>query len=180
VSEALYLADPEGNGIEIYRDRARVEWPRVDGALSMTVDPLDLDAIMTELDRPGNDARPYRLDPATVMGHVHLQVSGMPETEAFYAGVLGFEVMQRYGRGALFVSAGGYHHHLGLNTWAGVGLGPAPPGSRGLDYFVIRLPHAAARDAVLASLNEASVPSTTRADGVLVSDPSGNAILLAA
>jgi len=181
VSEALYLSDPEDNGIEIYRDRPREEWPRVGGALSMTVDPLDLDGVISEIDASGaHGGTPHQLDARTVMGHVHLHVSRLPETEAFYADVLGFEVTQRYGRGALFVSAGGYHHHLGLNTWAGVGNPPAPPGSLGLDYFVVQLPSEVARARVLERLVEARVPATTRADGVLVADPSGNSILLAA
>jgi catechol 2,3-dioxygenase len=181
VSEALYLSDPEGNGIEIYRDRPREQWPRTGNGLNMTVDPLDLDGLIAEIDASGaHGATPHQLDARTVMGHVHLHVSRLPEAESFYADVLGFEVTQRYGRGALFVSAGGYHHHLGLNTWAGVGNPPAPAGSLGLDYFVVQLPNDAARARVLDRLAEARVPLSPRPEGVLVADPGGNSILLAA
>ena len=189
VSESLYLADPDGNGIEIYRDRRREEWPRVGGALRMTVDPLDVDELLGELDRadaePARDARAPRttstsVPAGTVMGHVHLRVANLADAEAFYAGVLGFEVMQRYGHGALFVAAGGYHHHIGLNTWGGVGAPPAPPGAVGLRHVVVQLPDRAARDRVEAGLRDKQIPTTTDDRGVLVRDPSGNALLFAA
>jgi len=192
VSESLYLADPDGNGIEIYRDRRREEWPRVGGALRMTVDPLDVDDLLRELDR--RDVEPARIARAsgtlgtpstgvpagTVMGHVHLRVANLADAEAFYAGVLGFEVTQRYGHGALFVAAGGYHHHIGLNTWGGVGAPPPPPGAAGLVHFVVQMPDRAARDRVEAGLRAKQIPATTDARGVLVRDPSGNALLFAA
>jgi len=117
VSEALYLDGPDGNGIEIYRDRPRDEWPHANGQLQMAVDPLDVDGILGELAR---DDRPWDgLAPQTRIGHIHLHVADLRAAEAFYSGVLGFDVMLRYGAGALFISAGGYHHHIGLNTWAG-------------------------------------------------------------
>src|SRR5262245_3426208 len=110
VSEALYLDDPDGNGIEIYRDRPRAEWPHLDGQLQMAVDPLDIDGILGELE---HDDRPWNgLDAGTRMGHMHLHVANLRQAEEFYSGVLGFDVMVRYGTSALFVSAGGYHHHL--------------------------------------------------------------------
>ena len=184
VSEALYLADPDGNGIEIYRDRPRADWPRAQGALQMGVDPLDLDSLMRELDAPSSgaaaEADPHALDSATMMGHVHLQVANLALAEAFYCGVLGFDVTQRYGRGALFVSAGGYHHHLGLNTWAGVGLPPSPPGSLGLGRFVVQLAGDAELSAVRGRLREGNVDMTDEEAGVLVHDSSGHAVFLAA
>jgi catechol 2,3-dioxygenase len=182
VSEALYLADPDGNGIEIYRDRPRAEWPRVGGVLQMGVDPLDFEGLMSE---PDGDSRldtgadrMDALDPATVMGHVHLHVANLAAAEAFYSDVLGFDVMQRYGRGALFVSAGGYHHHVGLNTWAGVGLPPAPVGSLGLQHFTVKLAGEAAKASTLAVLREARAETAEDEAGILVRDPSGNALLL--
>jgi catechol 2,3-dioxygenase len=177
VSEALYLADPDGNGIEIYRDRPRAEWPRIGGRLNMTVDALDIEGLLDEA-APGPSDRPG-LAPGTIMGHVHLQVSRMPETEIFYAAVLGFDVMQRYGHGALFVSAGGYHHHIGLNTWAGVGIPPAPHGSLGLEHFVVTFASRPAREDVMARLSHAGIPFALEGPDVLVSDPSGNALALA-
>src|SRR4051794_1529890 len=138
VSEALYLADPDGNGIEVYRDRPRNEWPVVEGRLRMGADPLDLDALFDEGE--GDAARGLAAE--TVIGHVHLHVSHLHESERFYVDVLGFELVQRYGPSALFVSAGGYHHHIGLNTWAGVGAPPPPPGVIGLRHFVVKMPSA--------------------------------------
>jgi catechol 2,3-dioxygenase len=176
VSEALYLADPDGNGIEVYRDRPRADWPRVGGQLRMGADPLDVEAILA--DDPGRDGR--GLSPETVMGHVHLHVSRLDEAERFYVDQLGFDVTQRYGPSALFVSAGGYHHHIGLNTWAGVGAPPPPPGAIGLRHFVVRLPDEAARSSVSDRLRAANIAIETRDDGLLVRDPAGNAILLTA
>jgi catechol 2,3-dioxygenase len=176
VSEALYLADPDGNGIEVYRDRPRAEWPMSGGQLQMGADPLDMEAILAE--EPGRDGR--GLAPATVMGHVHLHVSRLDEAERFYVDQLGFDVMQRYGPSALFVSAGGYHHHIGLNTWAGVGAPPPPAGAIGLRHFVVRLPTDVARLAVSDRLRAGNIAFETRDDGLLVRDPAGNAILLTA
>jgi catechol 2,3-dioxygenase len=171
VSEALYLADPDGNGIEIYRDRPRVEWPFVGGRLRMGADPLDFDGLLGEAD--GGSAG---LAAGTVIGHVHLHVARLDESEAFYVGVLGFELMQRYGAGALFVAAGGYHHHIGLNTWAGVGAPPPPPGAIGLKDFVVLVSGDEALDAIGGRLAAAGV-AAERGDGTLSTrDPSANAI----
>ena len=123
VSEALYLSDPEGNGIELYRDRPRDEWPAVGGVLQMDTLPLDLGNLLSEVDEANGDAG---MPAGTTLGHVHLQVSDLTAAEGFWADALGFDVMVRGYPGALFVSAGGYHHHVGLNTWAGAGA-PAPP-----------------------------------------------------
>ena len=174
VSEALYLADPDGNGIEIYRDRPRAEWPIVNGQLRMGADPVDFDNLLGEPESGGAG-----LAARTTIGHVHLHVSDLRAAERFYVDVLGFELMQRYGPSALFVSAGGYHHHIGLNTWAGVGAPPPPPGAIGLKHFVIRLPDRPAVDAVVARLLAANVTCEEHDDGVLVRDPAANAILLA-
>ena len=176
VSEALYLADPDGNGIEIYRDRPRAEWPFVSGQLRMGADPLDVDAIFAEAD--GANGR--GLASGTVIGHVHLHVARLADAERFYVGVLEFELMQRYGPSALFVSAGGYHHHIGLNTWAGVGAPPPPPGAIGLRHFVVRLPNSEARAAVADRVRSAGIALEERDDGALVHDPAGNAMLFVA
>jgi catechol 2,3-dioxygenase len=138
VSEALYLSDPEGNGIELYRDRPREEWPVRDGTLQMATLPLDLDGVLGELRREDASAG---MPSGTRIGHVHLNVGDLDAAEAFYSGTLGFDVTVRGYPGALFVSAGGYHHHLGLNTWAGEGAPPPPLGSRGLRWFEIVLPN---------------------------------------
>lgn len=123
VSEAIYLNDPDGLGIEIYRDRPRETWRMANGELAMASDPLDVQGVASE---PGAEL-PWRgLDTGTVIGHVHLHVSRLEEGEAFFCGQVGFEPTVRSYPGALFAAAGGYHHHLGMNTWAGVGA-PAPP-----------------------------------------------------
>ena len=123
VSEALYLSDPEGNGIELYRDRPRDQWPVRDGVLQMDTLPLDLDGVLGELRREDAESA---MPAGTRIGHVHLNVGDLTAAEAFYSGALGFDVTVRGYPGALFVSAGGYHHHVGLNTWAGEGAPPSP------------------------------------------------------
>jgi len=178
VSEAMYLADPDGNGIEIYRDRPRPEWPMHGGRLRMTADPLDFEGILSELQNRPDEWAGLARD--TVIGHVHLHVSRLADAEAFYVGTLGFDLMQRYGPSALFVSAGGYHHHVGLNTWAGVGAPPPPPGAIGLRHFMVRLPDRSAVDRVVSRVRAARIPIEELEGGILVRDPAQNAILLTA
>jgi len=175
VSEALYLADEDGIGIEIYRDRPREQWPIVDGQLRMGADPFDLDALLEEAGRAASTAG---LASGTVIGHVHLHVSRLDAAQAFYIDLMGFELMQRYGPSALFVAAGGYHHHIGLNTWAGVGAPPPPPGAIGLKHFVVRFPNSAARQAVVDRLTVVDIVPETVEGGLLIHDPARNAILL--
>lgn len=177
VSEALYLSDPDGNGIEIYRDRPRSEWPRgSDGGIRMATEPIDWEGLLREA---GEET--MRLLPAgTKMGHVHLHVSDLEEAERFYCEALGFERIAAYGDAALFVSAGGYHHHLGLNTWAGVGAPPAPANAAGLAYYTIELPNRGALDAALDSLSKAGVPVEGTEGERFVTDPSGNRLRLVA
>jgi len=139
VSEALYLRDPEGNGIEIYRDRPRSEWEyEPGGELKMGTVALDLDSVMAERAGGPDTGMPE----GTRMGHVHLHVADLGSAEDFYAGQLGLDVTVRSYPGALFLSRDGYHHHVGLNTWQGEGAPPPPPGSRGLEDFELLLPDA--------------------------------------
>jgi catechol 2,3-dioxygenase len=178
VSEALYLQDPEGNGIEIYRDRPREEWRRDGDELAMATLPLDLESVLGELEQ--DEATPNGMPAGTTMGHVHLQVADIPPVEGFYNGALGLDVMVRSYPGALFLAAGGYHHHLGLNTWQSQGA-PAPPdGALGLDHYELVLPSAAERDSAADRLAEAGADPERRDEGVLATDPSGNRVLLTA
>src|SRR3954447_3302039 len=177
VSEALYLSDPEGNGIELYRDRPREDWPVRGGVLQMAPPPLDLEGVLGELRREDATAA---MPPGTRIGHVHLNVGDLTAAEAFYSGALGFDVTVRGYPGALFVSAGGYHHHLGLNTWAGEGAPPPPPGSRGLREFEVVLPDEAALAAEEDRLREAGFEPSREGDRVRATDPSGNRIVLIA
>lgn len=176
VSEALYLADPDGNGIEIYRDRPRDEWPQRDGSLAMATLPLDLRDVLGELN--GTTEVEPLAPTGTTMGHVHLQVSDLTETEDFYAGVLGFDVMVRAYPGALFVSAGGYHHHIGLNTWHSAGAQPVQPGGIGMSSFEVLLPTPDELNTVVERIRGAGITAEADTGGYLVRDPSGNGIVL--
>jgi catechol 2,3-dioxygenase len=181
VSEALYLSDPDGNGIEIYRDRPREEWSFDDGgALEMATLPLDLNGVADELS--STDPFQSQVSAGTRIGHTHLQVAELREIEQFYAGVLGFDVMVRGYPGALFVSAGSYHHHLGLNSWNSRGSGPPVPGAIGLRSFEVQLPGEPELDAVLRRVADAGLPieSVSERGTHLVRDPSGNAVELRA
>jgi len=181
VSEALYLTDPSGNGIEIYRDRERSDWPYDDaGQLAMGTLPLDIDDLLGELeDAPIDDEADALMPADTRIGHMHLQVADIDEIERFYAGVLGFDVTVRGYPGALFVSAGGYHHHIGLNTWNSRGGSTPPAGGAGLRAYEIKLGDEAALAEVLARVAAAGTPFENAGDGAtLVRDPSGNGILL--
>jgi catechol 2,3-dioxygenase len=177
VSEAIYLADPDGNGIEIYRDRPRPEWPIVDGVLQMGSEPLDLQNLLAE----GNTSAPWSgLAAGTRIGHIHLHVADIPAAEHFYRDALGLDLILRYGSSAAFLSAGGYHHHVAVNTWAGVGA-PAPPaGAVGLKHFVMKVSHADALASVHGQLTRAHVTSELAEGRLTVRDPSGNQIVLVA
>jgi catechol 2,3-dioxygenase len=180
VSEALYLSDPDGNGIEIYRDRPRSQWPTdARGSIRMATLPLDLDDVLAELGADDHGDAPVAA--GTRMGHVHLQVGQLDAAERFYCGVLGFEPTARGYPGALFASAGGYHHHIGLNTWQSLGAPPLAPGGVGLRSFEVLLPSTAALDRVLARVSAAGSacePCDVAAGAMLVRDPFGIAIVL--
>jgi len=171
VSEAFYLADPEGNGIELYRDRPRSSWPRRNGELAMVTRPLDVRNLLQE--------SPFGapLDPATRFGHIHLRVDDLVRGEAFYAGVLGLEVTQRSYPGALFLAAGGYHHHVGLNVW-----GPRrwpPEGATGLVSYAWTVP-AEALGTLQTWLEAREVPYRRDGARIVLTDPIGIEVSLEA
>ena len=176
VSEALYLTDPDGHGIEIYWDRPREIW---EGQVAerMTTEPLNAADLLGELDDPASE--PFEaLAPGTVMGHVHLKVAAIAETVAFYRDALGLGLMARLGGRAAFFGAGGYHHHIGANTWESAGA-PAPPtDATRLQHLTIVLPDSAERDAVCARLRAADVVTRATERGPMCDDPSGNTIVL--
>jgi catechol 2,3-dioxygenase len=178
VSEAIYLTDPDGHGIEIYHDRPRVVWEGL-VASRMTTDPLDVADLMGEVEDPATE--PFDGLPAgTDMGHVHLQVADVAATIEFYRDVLGFDVMAELFGSAAFLAAGGYHHHVGANTWHSLGAPPPPAGTAALRHATIVLPDAGERDRVAARVEATGQEPESREDGVLVRDPSGVGLLLAA
>ncbi len=175
VSEALYLTDPDGNGIEIYRDRPRAEWAWRDGLVHMVTEPLDVRGLLAEATE--HPAPWSGLPAGTRLGHMHLQVGDLAQAEAYYHDVLGFDITSHY-PGALFISAGGYHHHLGLNIWQSRGAGPAPAGTAGLRYFTLELPSEAARAEVVERVKAAGLDYAEVAGAIAVFDPWRNVILL--
>jgi catechol 2,3-dioxygenase len=164
VSEALYLTDPEGNGIEIYRDFPREEWPReADGTVRMGTDPLDLDPIAAAA--AGETHAPAGTD----VGHVHLEVTSLDAFRAFYVDTVGFDVQVAM-PAACFVSAGGYHHHLGANTW---NRRSAPAGDSGLSWFEVVVPDTDSLAAVRDRVADGRYAVTETDDGIAVTGPDG-------
>lgn len=176
VSEALYLHDPDGNEIEIYRDREPNEWKWRGDEVDMAVDPLDFEHLLTH----ATPEKPWKKMPKeTVMGHIHLHVAELKKTEEFYVNGLGMDVVNRFGAQALFLSYGKYHHHIGVNTWNGVGA-PAPAQtSVGLESFTLNFDNEEARQEVLANLNQIGAKVVEENNRFMTYDPSGIAIELA-
>ena len=176
ISEAIYLPDPDDNGIELAADRGRERWGDLSDPTAIGgPEPLDLAGL---LELVADEAPHPHVDSETVVGHVHLHVGDIERGLAFYRDVIGFEVMTLLDSAA-FVAAGGYHHHLGFNIWRGRGVPAVPPGTVGLRHWTIVLPaaHAAAlRERVIA----AGAPSEERPDGLIVRDPWDIPLLVAA
>lgn len=173
VSEALYLSDPERNGIEIYADRPRESWRWEGGEVVMATEPLDVRDLLRAAGSASGEAA---LGPGTEVGHVHLRVSDLARAEAFWgAEGVGFEVTSRRYPGALFLSAAGYHHHVGVNVWGGRAT-PAPEGAAGLVGVTVRIPDRAALEAVAARLG--AEPPHGEPPRVVVRDPDGARVSL--
>jgi catechol 2,3-dioxygenase len=176
VSEAFYFTDPEGNGVELYTDRDRSLWLHDAGQIRITTGFLDPNAYLQQhLSQASLDAGPAE---AGRVGHVHLQVGGLDAARDFYVDALGFELTQTGYPGALFASAGGYHHHVAMNVWNSSGAGPRAA-SLGLGDVAITVPTAADLDALVARLRERNIPM--RADGrsVIITDPWGTQVTVA-
>ena len=178
VSEALYISDPDRHGIEIYRDRPTSEWPHVNGRLQMGADPVDIQGLLDEAQR---EAQPWNgLAAETRLGHMHLQVGNLDDARSFYSGVLGFTVTLDTYRGALFLAAGEYHHHIGVNIWQSRGAGPAPANVASLRWFTVALPSQSARDDVVRRIHAAGLDTTEIGNAIAVNDPWNNRIMLLA
>ena len=186
-TKTTYLDDPEGNGIELYCESpedgvftiedGEFVTRRADGSLSDGREPLDVDALFTHLKE--NDRLDEQLPAETRVGHVHLYTRNVQESVDFYHGILGFDVMGLSSTfKAAFVSAGGNHHHLGLNAWQGEGAPPPPADAVGLRHFTIDFANQQALDEVVKRIDEAGIPSNKTADGLLVYDPSQNGVVL--
>ncbi|WNB92765.1 VOC family protein [Bacillus sp. NEB1478] len=174
-SEALYLQDPENNGIEIYRDVNREDWIRdEEGKLPAASEPLDVHGLLAEAESQTWNGLPEK----TVMGHVHLNVVNIPEAEHFYVKVLGFEEQTRMAHHALFISAGGYHHHIAMNIWNGPNAIPAPKEATGLLNFEIVLPSADEVRKMKQTLQKNDISFTEQAEQISVTDPAGNGIII--
>ncbi len=168
VSEALYLSDPDGNGIEIYRDRPRDEWQWDGDTVKMDSLPVDIRGLLAAAETEG---LPWSGFPAgTTVGHMHLQVGDIPKAAAFYSEILGFDIVAQM-PSALFISAGGYHHHIGLNTWHSRGAKAAPVGSAGLRHFTIRFADIAARAQVIERVTAAAIDVEWDDDTAVIHDP---------
>lgn len=178
-SEAIYLSDPEGNGIEIYADRPRETWQRdEEGYIITTTNPLNVKNLLAE----GGDVSWDGLPEQTIMGHIHLHVSHLETSEKFYIHTLGFEKQFHPKMKSLFqgqfVSAGGYHHHIGFNIWMGEGAKQPPENSLGMKFYTIQIPNSQSLDQVLQTLEEQQITFKPFQNGYLVKDPSGNGIVL--
>jgi catechol 2,3-dioxygenase len=187
MTKTTYLDDLEGNGIELYCESpedgtwtikdGNFEARRNDGSWSDGREPLDVNALFSQI--KDEDRLDVSIPPETKIGHVHLHVRDINEAVDFYHGVIGFDVMGiSKGIGMAFVSAGGYHHHIGLNTWQGRGAPPPPADALGLRHFTIALPDQKALDEVVARVEKAGIPANQTEDGLLLYDPSQNGVIL--
>lgn len=173
VSEALYLRDPDGNGIEIYYDRPEEQWTWIQDQVQMVTDPLDIPSILEEATGSWSG-----LPKDTVMGHIHLSVADLEKTEHFYTKGLNFDVATRYGDQALFISTGKYHHHIGLNTWHSKNARKLTANEVGLSSYTLQLDNAEQEEQLKANLLSINAPVVEFDGGFQTEDPSGNVILL--
>jgi catechol 2,3-dioxygenase len=176
-SESIYLADPDGNGIELSCDRSRDVWQSWETFLRIGNAPLDIDGLKKELAAATDSWN--GLPDRTTIGHIHLHVGNLDAAEGFYHGVLGFDLMAQIPHQARFVSAGGYHHHIAYNLWAGPGAPPSSPDAVGLRYFTIMLPDPGELDRVADRIERAAIPMERNERSVTVRDPSLNTVVLA-
>lgn len=175
VSEALYLSDPEGNGIEIYRDREPEQWNWSNEEVSMAVDPIDAQGLVEEAQKTPELWK--GMPDTTVMGHIHLHVSNLMEAKSFYVDGLGFEVVSSMGGQALFLADKKYHHHIGMNVWNGIGIPALPEKEAGLHYYTLIMEEEK-RSKVADNLRTMGTEVTEHNNYWEVKDPSGNSIRL--
>lgn len=173
VSEAIYLEDPDENGIEVYRDIDSREWKRNGNQINMVTDPLDYNGIVAETGGEKWDGIPKE----TIIGHIHLHVGDLDEAKRFYCDGLGFDLVMKMANSALFISSVGYHHHIGLNIWNGRNAEPLPDNSVGMKYFTIIFPDVDTRKNTINNLRDLDYDVIEDND-IFVRDPSNNLIKL--
>ena len=172
VSEALYITDPDGNGIEVYWDRPSSEWKWDNGLVEMATLQIDAQAILAESNEPWS-----KLSSGAIMGHMHLHVANLKQTEKFYNDALGFKTASYYPQAA-FMSTGGYHHHIAINTWQGTGV-PTPPNNMvGLNWYTLVYPNEEVRQSAITKIEQFGATVIKDSDGYVTSDPAGNRIRL--
>ncbi|ANU14998.1 Glyoxalase family protein [Planococcus halocryophilus Or1] len=175
VSEALYLSDPEGNGIEIYQDRKPELWNWSNDEVSMAVDPIDAQGLVDEAQK---SSEPWNGLPAeTVIGHIHLHMSNLDEAKDFYVNGLGLAVVSSLGGQAIFLADQKYHHHIGMNVWNGVGIPALPEKEAGLHYYTLVMENEN-RNKIAKNLRSIGTEIVHRDDYWEVKDPSGNSVRL--
>ncbi|MEJ8311028.1 VOC family protein [Agrobacterium larrymoorei] len=176
VSEAIYLSDPEGNGIEIYRDRQPDEWNyQPDGMVEMATKRLDLQALYDSASQT-----PFRkAADGTAIGHIHLQVGALPQADAFYQDVLGLKIMARY-PGASFFGYGAYHHHVAANIWNSRGAEARKENMTGLSGYSLKFNEKVTFEKALSALERLEIPTERQSDGIAVKDPWGIGLKLSA
>lgn len=174
VSEAIYLEDPDGNGIEVYADIPTSQWNKKDGKIDMFTKPLDYVNLINETGESQWEGAP----PETIIGHIHLHVGDLVSAKNFYIDGLGFDLVMEIPNSAVFLSTGGYHHHMGLNIWNGKNALPLPDNSAGMKYYTMMLPDAQSRQSTIDNLRSMGYEIVQRESKIFAKDPSSNLIEL--
>lgn len=175
VSESVYLDDPEGNGIEVYADRAPENWKWDGTTVAMATDPLDIDGLLTLTNSriPDYAGAPEGLR----IGHMHLRVGDLEQADRFYGGVIGFDPTRKR-TGAAFLSSGRYHHHLGINVWQSAGAGRRDDAATGLAWFSLEVAKPEMLEAQEQRLRQAGAPAAAISNGIETADPWGTKVRL--
>ncbi|WP_130807479.1 VOC family protein [Senegalia massiliensis] len=174
VSEAIYLQDPDDNGIEIYSDIDSSKWIWEDKKVQMSNRLLDYEDLLSQ----SENSRWIGMPEDAIIGHIHLHVDNLEKAKDFYVNGLGFDVVMEMGKSALFLSSGGYHHHVGLNIWNGTDVGPLPQNSVGMEYYTIKLPNKDMRKETINRLKKLNYKIIEKGKKVYTKDTSGNSIKL--
>ncbi|NLJ99438.1 MAG: VOC family protein [Tissierellia bacterium] len=174
VSEAVYLQDPDDNGIEVYVDTDSNLWKGKDNQIVMATDPLDFNSVIDE----AGEARWTEIPKNTIIGHIHLHVGDLEKAKNFYCDGLGFDLVMKMSNSALFLSSGGYHHHIGLNIWNGINAPALPDNSAGLEYYTLVFPDGLTRENSITNLKQMGYDIFEKDSHVFTKDPSNNLIEL--